>query len=293
MTGSLLKSLSVAILTLSTALFSGTVALGEESTTTQYGRVKVTIPGELQNPTVHSNLPFSDRLLSEADLIMATQRATQLKALANLKRLGAVSVKVVLEKNLNEGALKLLQYQDPNTLRGWRFQGFNWDGKRVGQTTRFPIESGNFANYLTKPTSTECSLLEFSIFDSRTWFQKKYCEVKSPKAYEFLRAALGTYLAKSNNDFGAWELEQLKFALEPGHKISIEGNNFVCPDLASISGGITKIPLSHVEPLGGYMISLDLHSRTAAFKYLAPNQEAMARLAHKSPGQAWIDFANK
>jgi hypothetical protein len=259
---------------------------------TKYGRVTVYTPESLSHPTIQGNLRFSHRLQSNAEQIMATQRKTLERGYAALLNRGAVRVRVVYGKSWNEIPLKLFKYGDKTAFVSWQLVGYSHAGKVVGKSEIFPIDPGSNANFLTRPTSNECSLLEFNLFDLGTWFQNDVCSTRSPSAKEFLRVALGDYLIKSDFGIGGWELEQLKFALEPGHQISIKDGFLVCPDLAKNFNGVDQIALAKKESLGGYSFTVDLKARTAAFYYLAPDQQMMASRAAKIPGQPWIYFGN-
>ena len=272
--------------------FAAAPAAAEMSKIEKYGRVLVTTPDEILNPTLKANLRFSAKLMKDADLIMASQGAVQQRELKYLKSTGAVRVKVIFEDDWNTGALKLLNYTDKNTFKNWHFVGYSNSGKTIGRSETFPIEKNNYANYLTRPALLDCSVMDFEFWNLDTWFRGGQCKVASPKADAFLRAALGSYLVKSGNNLGSWELTKLAFALESGHRIAISSGAFLCPDLAKEFGETTRIPLSQKQSLGGYKFSVDLKSRTAKFTFIAPDQQLMADHAHKVAGQPWIDFGS-
>ena len=267
-----------------------TYAAPTASTIEKYGRVAVITPEEILHPKVQSNLQFTPRLIAGAKQIMETQRVSQLLAIRKLASKGAVRVKVELEKDWNTGALELLNYSDKNTFKNWHFVGYSSKSNAIGRSETFPVQANNYANYLTKPVLSDCSPLAFNIFNPATWFGDNVCNVDSPPAEEFLRAALASYLVKSGNNIGGWELQQLAFCLEPHHQISIQSGALFCPDLAKDFGGTTRIPLTQRGSLGGYSFSVDLKSRTAKFAYIAPDQQMMADKARKVSGQPWIDF---
>ena len=287
------KALSwITVLTtcLSLCLVASAQASGDSIT--QVGRVTVYIPESFSNPVSKRNLRFSKQLRADAEQIMATQRKSLERAYSSLRNRGAVRVKVLYGEPWNDLALKLFKYSDKTAFVSWQLVGYSASGKVLGKTPVFPKYPGSNANFLTRPTKNECTLLEFNLFDLGTWFHTETCSVKSPPAKEFLGVALGDYLLKSDFGIGGWELQQLKFALEPGHRISIQNGYFVCPDLAKYFGGSTRIPLSVKESLGGYSLKVDLKARTAVFKYVAPDQQMMADRAEKIPGQPWIYFGN-
>jgi hypothetical protein len=275
---------------LSLCLVASAQAAGESIK--QFGRVTVYFPESFSNPVSEKNLRFSKQLQADAKQIMATQRKSIERAYSSLRNRGAVRVKVLYGKPWNDLPLTLFKYSDKTAFVLWQLVGYSASGKVLGKTPVFPTDPGSDANFLTRPTSNDCSLLEYNLFDPRTWFQNKTCSVKSPPAKEFLRVALGDYLLKSDFGIGGWELQQLKFALEPGHSISIQDGYLVCPDLAKYFGGATRIPLSAKESLGGYSFKVDLKARTAVFKYVGPDQQMMADRAKKIPGQPWIYFGN-
>ena len=267
-------------------------AEAEGSKTETYGRILVTTPDEILNPTLKASLRFSARLMKAARQIMASQRAAQQRELKYLKATGAVRVKVIFEDQWNTGALKLLNYKDKNTFRNWHLVGYSNTGKTIGRSQTFPVEKNNYANYLTRPVLLDCSVLDFQFWNLDTWFRTDQCQVTSPAAEAFLRAALGSYLVKSNNDLGSWELTKLAFALEPGHRITISSGALLCRDLAKEFGETSRIPLSRKQSQGGYEFSVNLNLRTAKFTFIAPDQQMMVDKAHKVAGQPWIDFGS-
>jgi hypothetical protein len=257
------------------------------ATATKSGEVKVI----LREPTVIAkDLPWSSVSLKAAmDLIVIDRKALDAE-LKRLKSKGANRIQVVYENQplASESFADVENYG--TTFLPWHFTGNTVTSSGNSKSASFPRDRADIAHYLTKLKEIDCSLSGFSIFNWATWLQPDKCEVVSPTPSEFLRASLATALKKSTLDFGSFELAKLKFALGSNMHPRLVGRALICPELGPVFGGNTKIALKKSEAVGGYLISVNLESRTAIFKFLGPDQTALAYGATKSAGEDFVRF---
>lgn len=252
-------------------------------------------PGEvtvvLADPqVVEKNLPWSKASVKAATALIAVDRKNIETELKRVKLKGAKRIAVTYEKQ----PLATESFADVETY-GTAFLPWHFTSNTSGDSAKvksasFPRDRLDIAHYLTKLKKDDCSLDNFSIFNTATWFQPEKCEVVWPTPSEFLRASLATALKKSTLDVGSFELAQLKFALGSNANPRIIGRTLICPELSPLFGGDTKIPLEESDGIGGYFISVDLKNKTATFKFLGPDQAALASGATTNAEENFIRF---
>ena len=237
---------------------------------------------------VPSNLPWSKAALDEARPLISLQSKALMSDFAHFKAKGNNRVQVVYEKQ----SLSSAAFADSKSY-GTDFLPWHLVGNLGGQsatTKSYPLDKVDLASYLTKPAADACSLSDFSIFDFQTWFQPPKCSVATPSPQKFLAASLATALKKSTLDIGSVELQELKYALSAGTHPRISGGYLICPELASVFGGTTRVALASKNTLGGYSFSADLVNRTAAFRFLGPDLASLAKAAYKVQGENFVRF---
>jgi hypothetical protein len=239
---------------------------------------------------VPSTLPWSKASLLAASRIISEQKIALESDFASLRAKGNTSVKVIYGKQ----PLKSSAFSDTarygTEFLPWRLVG-NRDSKNDPQRSRsYPLDKIDIASYLTKPASDDCSLKPFSFVEFSTWFQSAECRLKTPSASAYLAASLATALKKSTLDVGSFELSELKYALTPGTHLSLKGDSLMCPELAPIFGGSTRIPLRNFTKIGGYSFTINLKTRNAKFYFLGPDLESLARSAYKNTDENFIRF---
>lgn len=252
-------------------------------------------PGEVsviasEPPVVAKNLPWSTAALKAAAALIVIDRQNLSAELQTLKNKGANRIQVIYEKQplASEPFADVEKYG--TSFLPWHFIATMKSGSARSKSASFPGDRLDIAHYLTKLKKDDCSLVAFSIFNLATWFQPEVCAVVSPTPSQFLRASLATTLKKSTSDFGSFELAQLKFALGSNTHPRIVGRALICPELSPVFGGNTKIALEASDARGGYLISVNLEKRTATFKFLGPDQAALASGATKIAGEKFVRF---
>lgn len=252
-------------------------------------------PGEVtvissEPPVVAKNLPWSTAALKAATALIVIDRKNLAAELKILKSKGANRLKVIYEKQplASESFADVEKYG--TSFLPWHFIATTKSGSATPKSASFPGDRLDLAHYLTKLKKDDCSLVGFSIFNLATWFQPEACAVFSPTPSQFLRASLASALKKTTLDFGSFELAQLKFALGSNTHLRVVGRTLVCPELSPIFGGKTRIELEASDEVGGYLISVNLEKRTATFKFLGPDQTALASGATKTAGENFVRF---
>jgi hypothetical protein len=246
---------------------------------------------ELVQPyLVPEGLPWNQTALRAANKIIGTQKSILNKTMTKLKLLGASIIEVIDEPTESEGETFQHARAYGADFVAWHLAGKGSRGLVKGQPVNFPSDTGDLANYLVRIKATPCSLREFSVLDFSTWFQPRKCEIEIPSASKYLRASLATALHKSTSEFGSHELAQLKYAMQTNTHLQIRDGYLICPELRSFFSGETRIRLRKQAPIGGYLIAVDLHTRTARYKFLGPNFSALAENAHQEPGEDFVRF---
>ena len=255
----------------------------------------ISTPGDVtvvvsKPPVVAKNLPWSKASLRAAADLIAIDRKKIEAELSRLRSHGANRIAVIYEKQplSSESFADVESYG--TTFLPWHFTSSTSGVFVKSKNASFPRDRVDIAHYLTKLKKDDCSLLDFSLFIAETWFQPEQCEVVSPTPSAFLRASLATALKKSTLDFGSFELAQLKVALGPTTHPRLAGRTLICPELSSLFGGDTEIALEASDGVGGYFISVNLKNRTATFKFLGPDQPALASAATKNAGENFVRF---
>lgn len=269
------------------ALLATTSSLPIAASVATPGEVTVVLAGP---QVVKKNLPWGKASVKAATALIAVDRKNIETELKRLKFEGAKRIAVTYEKQplASESFAHVETYG--TAFLPWHFTVTTPGDSAKATRASFPRDRLDIAHFLTKLKKDDCSLDNFSIFITATWFQPEKCEVVWPTPSEFLRASLATALKKSTLDVGSFELAQLKFALGPTAHPRLVGRTLICPELSPLFGGDTKIPLEESDGVGGYSISVDLKNRTATFKLLGPDQEALAKAAYKEPSENYMRF---
>jgi hypothetical protein len=252
-------------------------------------------PGEVtvissEPPVVAKNLPWSTAALKAATALIVIDRQNLEAELKRVKSKGAHRLQVIYEKQplASEPFADVEKYG--TSFLPWHFIATTKSGSPRSKSASFPGDRLDIAHYLTKLKKDDCSLMGFSILNLATWFQPEACAVATPTPSQFLRASLATALKKSTLDFGSFELAQLKFALGTNSHLHVVGGTLICPELSPIFSGNTRIELAASDEVGGYIISVNLEKRTATFKFLGPDQAALASGATKTAGENFVRF---
>lgn len=250
----------------------------------------VDVTQKLNEVVVEEGLPWSAKGLAGARYIIKKQTAEIENALSRLRKMGATKVEVVNRlDDFNEPTWTNKSKYGSN-LSSWQAFGLTSLGNKKGQSSVFPKNQTTLANYLTRIEPGACSLVEFSLFQPRTWFLPKKCQISVPTPDQFLRAALATNLQKITWDAGYWELNALQFALTEKTRLTVKDGYLFCPELSKFSEGINRVPLNFDHPLGGYSISLNLKTRHAVFTFKNLDQRALAKDAYKMEDEDFIGF---
>ncbi len=227
--------------------------------------------------------------------------------IAKAQRFVYSEIKTEIEHQKSLGATKLTKtfisednYSYPDwkeyvpEIRQYVIKGFAEDGKLVRTSAPLASDLPNLASRLVYLEQNECILRDFSLFDLDTWFTPK-CHIKFESKSDYIRASLRTAIAMSG--LGPWALgqtpyEQMQDCFNNKYSFTVKSGYFSCPQNVRFwpEPSSTSFPLILKTYKGGYVIKIDVKTRSATMTYYAPNFVEVARHAFWSKGSSVINF---
>jgi len=214
--------------------------------------------------------------------------------IAKAQRFVYSEIKTEIEHQKSLGATKLTKtfisednYSYPDwkeyvpEIRQYVIKGFAEDGKLVRTSAPLASDLPNLASRLVYLEQNECILRE--------------CHIKFESKSDYLRASLRTAIAMSG--LGPWALgqtpyEQMQDCFNNKYSFTVKSGYFSCPQNVRFwpAPSSTSFPLILKTYEGGYVIKIEVKTRSATMTYYAPNFVEVARHAIWSKGSSVINF---
>lgn len=176
-------------------------------------------------------------------------------------------------------------------IREYRIRGFDSKNRHTRTSEPLPVPTSLMSAKLVYLQQDECSLREFNLFNTATWWQTA-CSIKVHSKEQFLRASLRSWLRMTDDaiSFASFPQQQLDLCFKMKGKFTLTGKSLTCPALSKYFNSQTRVKLYFLDTQGGYEIVVDKKARTYETRYFSPDFEKLAAYASWNEQLATITF---
>ena len=176
-------------------------------------------------------------------------------------------------------------------IREYRIRGFDSKNRHIRTSEPLPVPTSLMSAKLVYLQQDECSLREFNLFNTATWWQTA-CSITVHPKEQFLRASLRSWLRMTDDaiSFASFPQQQLELCFSMKGRFTLTGKTLNCPALSKYFNSQTRVKLYFLDTQGGYEIVVDKKARTYETSYFSPDFKKLATYASWNEQLATITF---